>query len=63
MRPQILYGVASGDLCVRGKAVVRSRSDRRDRMIVEYATARIFPKCPENYRACYLGNYRFYGQS
>ena len=48
MRPQIPYGVASGDLCVRGKAVVRSRSDRPSRMIVEYATNESFPNVPKN---------------
>ena len=48
MRPQIPYGVASGDLCVRGKAVVRSRSDRPPRMIVEYATNESFPNVPKN---------------
>lgn len=37
MRPQIPYGVASGDVTGAGDAVIWSRCDRPGRMIVEYA--------------------------
>ncbi|NER04844.1 MAG: alkaline phosphatase, partial [Okeania sp. SIO3C4] len=42
MRPQIPYGVASGDISGGGRAVIWSRSDRPARMIVEYATNESF---------------------
>ncbi len=42
MRPQIPYGVASGDISAEGRAVIWSRSDRPARMIVEYATNESF---------------------
>src|SRR4028119_1974425 len=38
MRPQIPYGVASGDI-TSGNAIIWSRSDRPSRMIVEYDTS------------------------
>lgn len=41
MRPQIPYGVASGDVTA-GSATIWSRSDRPSRMIVEYATEESF---------------------
>lgn len=41
MRPQIPYGVASGDI-TGGSAVIWSRSDRPARMIVEYDTSESF---------------------
>ena len=41
MRPQIPYGVASGDISAEG-TVIWSRSDRPTRMIVEYATNESF---------------------
>ena len=37
LRPQIPYGVASGDV-TRDRAIVWSRTDRRARMFVEWAT-------------------------
>lgn len=42
MRPQIPYGVASGDISSAGRAVIWSRSDRPARMIVEYSTKESF---------------------
>lgn len=41
MRPQIPYGVASGDINING-AVIWSKSDRPSRMIVEYANNQSF---------------------
>jgi alkaline phosphatase D len=41
MRPQLPYGVASGDV-TSDRAVIWSRSDRPARMIVEYATTASF---------------------
>jgi len=41
MRPQIPYGVASGDITAKS-AVIWSRCDRPARMIVEYATTESF---------------------
>jgi alkaline phosphatase D len=40
-RPQLLYGVQSGDITVN-RAVIWSRADRPARMIVEYATTESF---------------------
>ncbi|MFE1747003.1 hypothetical protein [Coleofasciculus sp. H7-2] len=44
MRPQIPFGVASGDI-TGNSAVVWSRCDRPGRMIVEYSTYRVIPEC------------------
>lgn len=43
MRPQIPYGVASGDITV-GNAIIWSRTDRPSRMIVDYDTDKDFLK-------------------
>src|SRR5918999_1422378 len=40
-RPEIAYGVASGDV-TRERAIVWSRTDRRARMFVEWATTESF---------------------
>lgn len=41
MRPQIPYGVASGDV-TSNQAVIWSKSDRASRMIVDYDTSESF---------------------
>ena len=49
LRPQIPYGVQSGDVTGE-RAIIWSRSDRPARLIVEWATQRLVPRRPARRR-------------
>ncbi|MBD1942665.1 hypothetical protein H6F50_09900 [Coleofasciculus sp. FACHB-712] len=59
MRPQIPFGVASGDI-TGNSAVVWSRCNRPGRMIVKYSIYRVIPECAAGCGTRCPGKQRFH---